>query len=371
MARKWWGLVAGGVVVGAAVTAGALRTGRDDPAIDADATARFAVAGDLGRAGVFPGRSWEKVARPADAGWSEEKLDAAWQYAQQIGSGTILIVQHGVVVAAWGDVTEPYNVFSIRKSLLHALIGLLVESGALDLDATLADLGVDDTDGLTPAERGARVRDLLTSRSGVYHPAAYEARDNASRRPARGSHRPGEFFYYNNWDFNALGTIYERDAKGRLFEDFEAHVAAPLEMKDFSLDRTEYVRERQSAHPAYLFHMTARDLARFGLLYLRNGRWRDRQIVPEAWIEASTQRYVKDAQPFSDYGYLWWIYPEWSGHLYSASGKGNQKVLVWPGRDMVVVHLATTKTWGLFGSEVGSVDFWKLMSRIAAAAPQP
>ena len=80
---------------------------------------------------------------------------------------------------------------------------------------------------------------------------------------------------------------------------------------------------------------------------------------------------MKDAQPFSDYGYLWWIYPEWSGNLHGAPGKGNQKVLVWPGRDIAVVYLAGTKTWGLFGREVGSVDFWQLMSRIAAAAPKP
>jgi CubicO group peptidase (beta-lactamase class C family) len=366
MARKSLWLVVGLVVV-ATVTAGVIaKELMHEPA----EAATFIPASGPEHAIEVPGPHWKKAVRPSDVGWSEEALDGAWQFARQIGSGAIVVVQHGVIVATWGNVTEPYDIYSVRKSLLHALIGPLVESGTLDLDATLAELGIDDKGGLTAAEREARVRDLLSSRSGVYHPAAYEARDNAALRPSRGSHRHGEYFYYNNWDFNALGTIYERVSKGHIFEDFQARIAVPLQMEDFSLGYTEYVRERASDHPAYVFRMTARDLARFGLLYLRDGRWADRQIVPEAWIKTSIRSYTRGAQPFSDYGYLWWVYPEWPT-LYGASGNGNQKVLVWPSRDIVVVHLAPTKTWGLFGREVGSVDFWKLMSKISAAAPRP
>ncbi|HSC29897.1 MAG TPA: serine hydrolase [Vicinamibacterales bacterium] len=368
MTRATTALAAGGLALILAGTAGMLAI-RGQSMGAAPVTVRFAAVTGTGGDDVFPGKSWAKVARPGEAGWSEDKLDDAFRFADRIGSGAILIVQHGVVVASWGDVGRTYDVFSVRKSLLHALLGTLVGSGELDLDRSLGDLGIDDKGGLSPSELQARVRDLLTSRSGVYHPAAYEARDNARSRPSRGSHRPGEFFYYNNWDFNVLGTIYERVAHGRIFDDFQARVAAPLGMEDFSVAETAYVREASSDHPAYVFRMTARDLARFGLLYLRHGRWRDLEIVPASWIESSTVSHVKDAQPFSDYGYLWWVYPRWSGHLYGASGKGNQKVLVWPGRDIVLVHLAKTKLWGLLGSEVGSVDFWNLMNRIAAAAP--
>ena len=293
MARGKWLVLVAGIVVSGGVAATVL-----DSVNTAGSTQSMAFAPMTPPApGKVPGRIWEKAARPADAGWSEEALNSAWELATSMGSGAILVVHRGVVVASWGNVSEPYDVFSVRKSLLHALLGPLVESGALDLDATLAQLNIDDRAGLTATERTARVRDLLGSRSGVYLPAAYETRENAANRPRRGSHGPGEFFYYNNWDFNALGTIYERVSKGRIFEDFQQRIAAPLEMEDFSIAHTEYERDRVSEHPAYLFRMTARDLARFGLLYLRNGRWRDRQIVPANWIDLSVKSYSKEAQP--------------------------------------------------------------------------
>src|SRR5919109_1479372 len=70
--------------------------------------------------------------------------------------------------------------------------------------ATLAELGIDDQQSLTEAEKRATVADLLGSRSGVYLPAAKEPADMRAERPARGSHAAGEFFFYNNWDFNVL-----------------------------------------------------------------------------------------------------------------------------------------------------------------------
>ena len=77
------------------------------------------------------------------------------------------------------------------------------------MSSTLAELGIDDNEpSLTDVEKRATVRDLLTARSGVYHPALYETPGMAAMRPLRGSHLPGTHWYYNNWDFNALGTIY-------------------------------------------------------------------------------------------------------------------------------------------------------------------
>jgi len=72
-------------------------------------------------------------------------------------------------------------------------------------------LGMDDSpDPLTKQEKQARVVDLLRARSGVYHPVDFESPAQISSRPPRGSHAPGTFWFYNNWDFNALGTIFEK-----------------------------------------------------------------------------------------------------------------------------------------------------------------
>ena len=121
-------------------------------------------------------------------------------------------------------------------------------------------------------ENSATIHDLLTSRSGVFHPAAYETDSMQKKRPLRNSHDPGTFWFYNNWDFNALLTIFNQETKQDFFAQFEEKIAKPIQMERFRLKDTFYHYEHQvSSHPAYLFRMSTLDLARFGLLYLRKG----------------------------------------------------------------------------------------------------
>ena len=99
------------------------------------------------------------------------------------------------------------KISSMRKSLLSALFGIYAPLTHFDLDASLGSLGIDDDPPLTTEEKQATVRMLLEARSGVYH--GYVAGTPAMREgwPKRGSHSPGSFWYYNNWDFNALGLF--------------------------------------------------------------------------------------------------------------------------------------------------------------------
>src|SRR5690606_26930744 len=111
-------------------------------------------------------------------GWSVEKLEAALRKAKALTPTALMIVQDGKVIARWGDVSRKVKMASVRKSLLSALYGIAVEEGRIDLSASLADLGIDDNPPrLTEEEKTATVRDLLTSRSGIYHPAAHETAD--------------------------------------------------------------------------------------------------------------------------------------------------------------------------------------------------
>jgi CubicO group peptidase (beta-lactamase class C family) len=148
-------------------------------------------------------------------------------------------------------------------------------------------------------------RDLLLSRSGVYHEAAGEIQPMIDARPERGSHVPGTFFYYNNWDFNVLGTIFEQITGKCIFNAFNEEIAKPIGMKDFSPADCTYVFERnRSKHPAYFFRMSTRDMARFGLLYQKLGRWEGKQIVTEAWIRESTSVYPVENPSGDPYGFL-------------------------------------------------------------------
>jgi CubicO group peptidase (beta-lactamase class C family) len=238
--------------------------------------------------GVYPGKNWQKTSTPEQIGWSSEKLAAARAYSKKIGSAAVMTVDDGLVVSAWGDIARKFECHSMRKALLSALIGIHVEEGHIDMSKTMEELGIDDNEpSLTATEKLATVADLIKARSGIYHPAPGESPGMKAKRPKRHSHAPGTFWYYNNWDFNALGTIFEQETGTKIFEEFHRRLAEPLQMEDFTvgdcryLTGDDYDTGELSVHPYYLFRMSARDLARFGLLFLREGRWRNQQIISD------------------------------------------------------------------------------------------
>jgi N-acyl-D-amino-acid deacylase len=305
--------------------------------------------------------------------WSAEDLAKAKAYSETIDTAAVVILQDGRIVDQWGSVALPLNCHSIRKSLLSAMFGSHVQAGTIELDTTLAELGIDDNaPSLTDVEKRATVRDLLKARSGVYHPALYETAAMAAKRPLRGSHPPNTFWYYNNWDFNTLGAIFEQRIGRSLFEEFEAKLAEPLGLVDFRLDRdTRYVTGNDSNHPAYPFQLSTCDLAQFGQLMLQNGRWNGKQLVPEAWIHESTTSY-SDADDSGGYGYMWWVavagkhfpgvtLPEGS---YSARGSRGQFLVIIPKWKLVVCHRVNSHQPD---TAVSNTDFGKLLAMILAA----
>jgi CubicO group peptidase (beta-lactamase class C family) len=321
---------------------------------------------------VFPGAHWAHV-DPAKAGWSVAKLKEAEDYARTIGSTAVFVVQDGNVIATFGDVDRKLYIHSVRKSFMSALYGIAVANHKIDLGKSLAQLGIDDKPpSLTAKEKQATVRQLLMARSGVYHKASNESEPQADKRPARGSHAPGTFWYYNNWDFNALGTILRQATGEDTFAAVSEQLAKPLEMEDFvpADGHDSFIEE--SEHPAYVMQFTARDLARFGWLYLNHGRWRDHQVVPAAWVAESTKPYSQtDGSVY--YGYLWWVAPreklfqtELGPGAFSARGLGGQFIVVAPAHRLVVVHL--NEHFSKTPISVGT--FSMLMQDIFAAAPR-
>jgi CubicO group peptidase (beta-lactamase class C family) len=300
---------------------------------------------------TFPGKSWQPLSSSEKPKWSAGKLAAAQAYASadSIHTSAVMVVQGGEVVDQWGDINQKIDCYSIRKSLLSALYGIYSAEGAIDINQTLEQLGIDDSpDLLTKEEKQARVVDLLRARSGVYHKVDFETESMQKSRPPRGSHLPGTFWYYNNWDFNVLGTIFEKRTGMKIGDAFYQRIAKPIGMEDFQPSDVFYFGGPLSIHPAYHFEITARDMARFGLLYLRHGRWNDKQIVPEAWIEKSShanEMVKSDGADHGGYEYLWWVdyggvhFPEVSlPGIYSARGNGAHYIFIIPTLDMVIVH---------------------------------
>jgi len=323
----------------------------------------------------WPSSSWAMIDDIAAAGWSLERLNDAFHYADTIATDAVMIVQGGREVASWGDITRRFNCHSIRKSFLSSLIGPYVEDGTIDLSLTLAALGIDDVEGLSPIEKQATIYDLLTARSGIYHPAGYETPWMRSIKPKRHSQPPGTTWCYSNWDFNALGTIFTRLTGRGIHEAFRDAIARPLGMEDFRHDEERKdgwtVPDTCSLHPAYPFQMSTRDLARFGLMFLRDGRWGTRQVIPADWVATSVLPY-SDAGARGAYGYMWWLAKAGTGFpgvvqpegSFSAQRAGGHFLVVIPPLDLVIVHRVDT---GVPDHLVDRFQFGKLLRLILDA----
>lgn len=325
-----------------------------------------------------PGGPWLQYASPEEAGFSAASLDRARGYADSVRSGAVMAIYRGRVLAAWGDVARRLELHSVRKSVVSALYGDAVNRGQIDLEITLAGVGIEDREPLSDRERSAKVRDLLAARSGVYLPAAYAGSEQDRERPARGSHAPGTAFVYNNWDFNVLGVIYERLTSTGLYDAFTRRIAEPLGMEDWRPTDGFLVYEpSNSSHPAHTFRLSARDLARFGQLWLQDGVWSGRRVLPEGWVERASAP-VSDLGPGEStqaYGMMWWVYgPGYlPGDRYPHAGRlerivqgrgtGGQVVQVVPELDLVYVHRGDTD----HGREVPGRDAWGIFEQVLAA----
>lgn len=291
---------------------------------------------------------------PEDVGYSSQKLEEAKQFAEQSGFDAVMALYDGKILFSWGNVNQNYRAHSIRKPFLGALYGIHFNQGNINLNATMEDLNIDDIPpSLTYAEKQATVRDLIKSRSGIYHEAAAEDQTMIDLRPPRGSHPPGTFYYYNNWDFNVAGVVFEQETGKGIFEEFKRRIADPIGMQDFHIKNCNYQYEwEKSMHPAYPFRISARDMARFGALFQKNGNWNGNQIIPGSWINESTTVYsIVDSTNGAGYGYMWIIFPEGSaisqmigGHrMISHTGLGGvQVLLIVPDLKLVLVERTDT-----------------------------
>lgn len=315
------------------------------------ATATVAAPTATSLAPTYPGEEWERLESPEQVGWCQEGLDRVRDRLKGMSSTALIAIVGGRVLFEYGDTEVVSYIASVRKSVISILYGIFVERGVIDLDKTLAELGIDDIQGLTDAEKRATVRHLLTARSGVYHPASNSG-DNLDSAPPRGSQEPGAYYLYSNWDFNALGTIFEQETGVNIYDALQKELVEPLGMRDFDRARHRRTGDRsRSQHLAYHMHFSTRDMARIGYLMLRNGNWNGRQIVSSDWVKESTQPHtrVHEMNPARHrrrdfgYGYLWWVFdrpelgPAYEG-AYAGHGAVGQHILVMPALDLVVAH---------------------------------
>jgi CubicO group peptidase (beta-lactamase class C family) len=184
------------------------------------------------------------------------------------------------------------------------LYGKYVFDNTIDIDKTVKQLGLDDKQPFLPMEEKATLVQLLAARSGIYlpqreHPESLSAWDQGRYMPPRGSAYPGSQFVYNNWDFNAAGTAFEKLTHKGIYEALQTDLAVPIGMQDYAVAKQKKYDSPDSVHPEYAMYLSTRDMARLGLLMLDSGVWNGKTIVPGDWV-----RYITTLQtPFHD------IYP--------------------------------------------------------------
>jgi len=328
---------------------------------------------------TYPAGAWEKIADPASVGYCQDKLDRVTARARELPTTAMMAVVGGHALYEYGDLTAVSYLASVRKSVLAMLYGNYVASGRIRLDKTLADLKIDDLGGLLEGEKQATVADLLGARSGVYHEASNSG-DNLADAPPRGSQKPGAYFLYSNWDFNALGTIFEQETGQSIYDALERDLVKPIGMQDF--DRSTHRRNgdaKKSIHLAYHMNFSTRDMARIGYLMLRDGNWNGQQLIPRDWAK----RIVSVVTPVSEmnpanlrkgpfgYGYLWWVWdgPAANGPFegaYSGRGAIGQYITVLPKLDLVIAHKTRPG-----GQSVSWAQYMELVDGLIAARCRP
>ncbi len=299
----------------------------------------------------FEGDAWEFHATPEVAGYESNKLNDLSLLADGMANDAIVVVVEGKVLWQYGDPTALSYLASVRKSLLAMLYGPYVEDGTIDLDQTMAQIGLDDVGGLLPIEREATIKDLISARSGVYHEAS-NAGDNLADAPERGSQQPGSYYLYSNWDFNAAGSTFEMITGVSIYDAFGEKLAEPLGFQDWR--RMIHIRngnEERSEHLAYHFVLSTRDMAKIGELMLRDGMWLGEQVLSTSWVNSVRSTITPNSEMNLEehrnsefgYGYMWWVWDgpkvscEYEG-AYTGRGAYGQFITVIPKYDMVVAH---------------------------------
>jgi CubicO group peptidase (beta-lactamase class C family) len=256
------------------------------------------------------------------------------------------------------DAATLHDLRSVSKSVTSALFGIALGSGAIrDLDAPVLSYFPEYRDLQTPERLRIRLRDVLSMTSGLEwdedsrpygNPENSEtAMDAASdryrfvlSRPIAAA--PGERFRYSGGDTMLVVAVIERATKQRLSKYAEQVLFRPL-----GIEHHEWITYPDgTAIAASGLRLLPRDMAKFGLLYMQRGQWRGTQVVPEAWVQASTSVQAKISDRpfgFQNYGYQWWLgtarddaHTPWI----MAVGYGGQRIMLIPSRDLVMVMTA-------------------------------
>ncbi|MDP3716617.1 MAG: serine hydrolase [Acidobacteriota bacterium] len=329
-----------------------------------------------------PAGTWEKKA-PAELGLDPARLAEAVAWAQTRESrremdfsdqekifGTLLgsvptkrattnglVIYKGYVVAEFGDSTWVDPTYSVAKSMMATVAGIAIRDGKIaNLDAPV---GATVKDGGYDSPRNAQVTwKMHLQQETEWEGAMFgknhdfvgaEAFGDGERKP-RELKRPGTFYEYNDVRINRLGMSLLQTFRKPVPEVFRDEVMdviggsnswkwVPYHNSYVTIDGRKMPSVSGGTRWGGGVWINSWDMARFGYLWLRGGKWGDQQILPPAFVKAA----VSPSANGPDYGYLWWLntagknYPGLPANVYGARGAGSNTILISPDHDLVVV----------------------------------
>lgn len=245
--------------------------------------------------------------------------------------------------------------WSMTKSVISALTGILIQQGKLNL---MAPAPVPEWEKINDPRHIITIKNILQQSTGLDFEEDYQKSSDATKmlfesgnmsgyaasRPIKDT--PGTVFYYSSGNTNILSKIIRQTLGDSMYYRF------PYDSLFYKIGMYSAVIEPDASGTfvgsSYMY-ATPRDWARFGLLYLNNGTWNNQQILPKEWV---TQTYTPTpSSPLKDYGYMFWLngfdadknamrhFPDVPADMYCASGYGGQKVVIIPSKKLVVVRL--------------------------------
>ena len=268
----------------------------------------------------------------------------------------LLVVKNGHLIAEGyfneGSIEQKARVQSVTKSYTSAMVGIALDQGCISsVDQKMIDFFPELADQVTDPRKGEiTVRQMLQMRAGYpweeSHPALWDGLLSGHYLPLIEefplSADPGTEFHYSNLTSNWLGIIVDRACGTNLKSYAEEHLFLPTGMEAGEWG-TDWDGHNNGCGD---LHLSARDMARFGELYLNDGEYQGKQIIPPDWVHDSLKTYSVGAWNnigrFRDigYGYHWWSARTGDHDVNFAWGHGGQLIVLVDELDMVIVITA-------------------------------
>jgi len=297
------------------------------------------------------------VSTPAEQGLDPMLVAELYHNAAELDTiyGLLVIKNDHLIAEGYfnaGAIEQEVLLQSATKSYISAFVGIALEEGCLSsLDQRMMEFFPEFADDVDDPRKGQiTIRQLLQMRSGYpweeSDPALWEALASGDYLPLIAHYPlisdPGAEFHYSNLTAYILGVIVERACETGLGPFTEEHLFSGIDA-----EVGEWWQDSYGYYYSF-FHSTARDMAKFGLLYLNGGEYTGNQIVPADWVHDSLQVYSEDAWPhrvgrnFNDigYGYQWWAVTAGDHRYNLAWGHGGQQIALLDELDMVIVVTA-------------------------------